>query len=509
MKPRTKTALGIDIGSRRVSAALVERTPRGFRVVAVANCDLSTNDSQPPSVRARRISRTLRRLGRRARAHAAGVAVAVSSNSTMMRLLDLPRQMPTNVGEFVATELNQYVALSGRRRRTDFCGIGTGSAAQKRLLAVAADAEEMEEIFRMCSAAGITVDSVEPAVLAYARAFLAGEKDARHNGGALIAMLSDSSLVMCLFCRGILDFVRIRDLPAGMSSPELIRAWLAEELNVVLQYHRSGAPNIGADAQIRLVIHDAAYDGSDVTPSCVPDTKLSAVADSCEGAGFFCEVAEGISSSPSAVAVGAALKLLEVEEDELQIDLTPHEVIRARSSSRRLLIVANAAALMFLAVFLIVQFLARTTEAMNRRVGQARLNEQLYTMPAMAAQDLYFDEEIARIRRQLAGMDAVRAKREADWPMTLDAIAQSAPPGVCLTTLVCDDNRRVSLKGGAVSYDRVRLFVQNLDGRDCFESVRPLRMERRQIDADVIQYVIECMLKTVKEESFRDDRSQP
>jgi len=426
----------------------------------------------------------------------------------IMRLLDLPRQMPTNVSEFVEAELSQYVALSGRRRRMDFCGVRTGGAAQRRLLAVAADAEELGDAFLTCRAARIPVTSVEPAALAYARAFLAGEREARH-GDALIALLGATNLVMCLFSKGTLDFVRIRDLPVGMGSPDQMRAWLTDELNVVLQYHRTSAPSANATVQTRLVVHDAAYGKDEIAPLCLSDAKSPMVVDSYEPIGLFAGAAGGTSAAPSAVAVGAALKLLDVELDELRIDLTPHEVTRARSSSRRLLIAANAAAVMLLSVFLIAQLLTRTTDAMNRRIGQARLEGQLHTMPAMAAQDQYLDEEISRIRVQLAGMSGILAERDVDWPTILDVIAQSTPQGVCVTHLSCSDSHRLSLKGVALSYDRAKLFVENLDGREFFESVCPARMERRQIDADLMEYEIECVLKIVKEGSFRDDRSQP
>lgn len=504
MRFRTKTALGIDIGSRRIRAVLVEKTARGIRILAAASSDLPADGPRRAGVRARMLSRVFRKLGRRAAVREVKAAVAVSSNSTIMRLLDLPRQMPTNVREFVETELNQYVALSGRRRRMDFCGVPTGSAGQKRLLVVAADADEMEEILHACGAARIAVHCVEPAALAYVRACLGGEKGLWYSGGTLIAMLGASRLVMCLFCRGILDFVRIRDLPPDMESPDQVRVWLAEELNGVLQYCRTlGSPAM-PEMQIRVVIHDARYDKSDLVPLCVADAKTPVVVDSCETIGFPGETEE----TPSVVALGAALRLLAAEEEGLRIDLTPHEVVHARSSSRRLLIAANVAALLFLAIFLGVQVLAKTTDAMSRRIGQARLEGQLYTMSAVAAQDRYLDEEIARIRSELADANVVRARGDVDWPAVLGVIARSTPPGVNVAGLACGDGRRLIVKGGADSYDGVKLLAQNLDGRDAFESVRPVHMERRRIDADVVEYEIECRLKTMTEEPFRGDRSQ-
>jgi len=504
MKSRTKTALGLDIGSRHISAALVEKAPRGIRVVAAANGDLPAAESQPAAVQAKAMSRVFRKLAKQARISRAGVVAAVSTHSTIIRLLDLPRPLPVNVSEFIDAELNQYVALSGRQRQQDFCGVGMGSGSRKRLLAVAADAEEMGEVVHACRKARITVDTIEPAALAYARASLLGVKDMRHSD-VLIAMLGARDLVMCLFCKGVLDFVRIRDLPMGIDSPDQMGAWLTEELDTVRQYHRSAVSSGNTEVLIRLVIHDSAHDKSDFVRVLAPDGRSLVVVDSREPAESLYEVAAGASPLPSTVAVGAALRLLDVEKDELRIDLMPRDVIRARSSSRHLLIAANVAAVVFLAVFLVIQFLARTTDAMNRRIARSRLDGQLYTLPAMVAEDRYLDGEISRIQRQLADLDAVRGEQEVDWPAVLHTIGQAAPAGACVTHLACGDGRRISLTGLATSHDQVRLLTQNLAGRGLFESVRPKRMERPQTDSDTTEYEIECVLKTVRQESSRDD----
>ena len=87
-----------------------------------------------------------------------------------MQLLDMPKHVPANIGEFVQGELQQYVALSGKNVISDFCGVGVG--APKRVLVVAADGDEIQEQVQGCGAAGIAVEVVEPATLAYARAFL-------------------------------------------------------------------------------------------------------------------------------------------------------------------------------------------------------------------------------------------------------------------------------------------------------------------------------------------------
>ncbi|MCU0914827.1 MAG: hypothetical protein MUC88_09720, partial [Planctomycetes bacterium] len=103
MKTRKQTALGIDIRPDRVSLALVEKDEHGCRTVAAAGASLPIGDAQPAGVASAKALRgLLAQLGRRARGVQA--ALAVSADSVVMQLLDLPDRAPTNVGTFVSQE---------------------------------------------------------------------------------------------------------------------------------------------------------------------------------------------------------------------------------------------------------------------------------------------------------------------------------------------------------------------------------------------------------------------
>ena len=279
MKSRTKTALGIDINDRCISAALVEKSDQGFKVLAAASGSLPEDGpGSQPLAPGKAMSHILRKLGRRAKMHGVKKTVTVSTRSVIVRLLDLPRQMPTNVGEFVNGELRQCVVLSGRRMSSDFCGIGMEGGSRKRLLAAAADAGEMEEIVETCRAAGISVDSVEPAAVAYARAFRASAKGAQYGGHALIGVLGSRTLTVCVLSMGILDFVRMREVPAGMDAPGSLCTWLAEEMNAVLRYYRMDVPGGNPEWQLRLVLHDPARSRDEIASLLVLEPGMTSVA---------------------------------------------------------------------------------------------------------------------------------------------------------------------------------------------------------------------------------------
>jgi hypothetical protein len=498
MKLRTKIALGIDIGARRISVALVERDEQGFRTVAAASGDLPAGQSNPregtnPQSRRTAIARLLSQLGRRSQVRRAPAAVALAADSMVLQLLDLPKHVPTNIGEFVRSELQQYVALSGKTIISDFCGVGPG--VQKRLLAVAADMDEIQEKVKACGAAHIAVDVVEPSLLAYARAFLTRQNQTGRDGDVMIAMLGPRTLTVALFLRGTLDFVRVRNLPGDADTPPLLCAWLAEELKAVVRYYDAQAPRAERHWQTCLVIDDGAHRAGEIEALLAAEGTRAPIA--------VVEAREALPGSPSTqegevstAAVGAALALLGTAGDGLKINLLPKTVTQARSLSTHVLATALAGVLIFLGLFATAGLLERTTGAMDRRIEQIRLSEELYTTPALMVKEKFLDQDIARLRHRLAPLrKAVADRHGLDWPGILAAVRQAAPADVAITQWHCDDGKTLLLKGLAPSCPAAQTLVRNLESQKPFASASLSLVQRQPDPGGRLEYRIDCLLK--------------
>ncbi len=488
MNRRTKTALGVDLGESHLGVALVEKGPQGFRTLATAREDWSaTEPGQSPG---KVLSRLLAQLGRRARLCGTRVAVAVSSDPLVVRLLDLPAHVPANIGAFVRNELQQYVALSGKTIVSDFCGVGAG--VQKRLLTAAADGDRVQEMVKACAAAGIVVDSVEPALLAYARAFLEREKEARHQGHVLIALLGARTLTIGLWRQGTLDFVRTRALPADTDTPRPLCAWLAEELKAVVRYGETQVTRPGRDGRIQVVLDDGRHRADEIAPLLAVEVGTRSLTVVAAGG-----PAKDDPSAPgtSSVAEGAALALLGAEHDDLKINLLPRAVTEARLLSRHLLLTANVCVLIFLGVFAAAQLLARTTDAVDHRIEQSRLSGELYAAPALFAKGKYLDQEISGMRQRVDPLrKAMKGRHRADWAGILQAVRQAAPAEVSVTQFQCGDGRSLCVKGFTASCPAADVFVRNLERQPPFTSVS-LATLQRQPDGGRLEYRIDCLLK--------------
>jgi Tfp pilus assembly protein PilN len=201
------------------------------------------------------------------------------------------------------------------------------------------------------------------------------------------------------------------------------------------------------------------------------------------------------SEGVSMVAVGAALTLLEAEGDNLRINLLPQAVAEARSLVRHVLLTAIVGVVLFLGVFGAAQLLTRTTGAMNRRIEETRLSEELYTASALIAEEKFLDQEIARLRRHVEPLRKImKGRQETDWPGILRAVRQATPEGVSVTQLQCSNGRSASLRGLAPSCPAAEAFVRNLEAQRTFASVSLTLVQRRQNEDDRLEYRIDCLL---------------
>ena len=470
MRLRTKTALGIDIGERRISVALVESNAQGVRVVAAASADLPAGAAGPQEFTPGKVlSRLLAQLGRRSQIRRARAAVALSADSMVTQLLDLPKHVPTNIGEFVRSELQQYVALSGKNVVSDFCGVGSG--VHKRLLAVAADVDEIREMVDACSAAGIAVDVVEPSMLAYTRAFLEQRRQARRRWRCADRLLGPRTLTIHLFLRGTLDFIRVRDLPSDANTPQTLCTWLAEELRAVERYYEAQATGAGRNWQTCIVLGDGAAPGGR-DPDVARGRGRRNLVDGrrcLRASAWLCfdKDGTGVHGGRGSRSGTAGRGGLRPEDQSAAQERGGGEVAfpasggngagRRHRVSRHLRRHAASGA---------------NDRAMDRRIEQTRLAEELYAAPALIAEEKFLEQEIARLRLRVDPLrQALAGRHAADWPGILDAVRQAMPADVSIAQLLYGDGKTLSLKGFTPSCPAAQMFVRNLESRSPFASV--------------------------------------
>jgi len=494
MSRRAKTSLGIDIGGNRVTLALAVREHGGVRLLRAVSGPISNETlqtSSSPDMAA--LSRVIRRLRRQGRIPRMKAAMGMSLSPLVLQMLDMPRQMPSNVGEFVENELRQYVTLSGRKVACDFCAAGSGRDSRGRLLSVAGDKEAIRGLVDACGAAGLTVEAVEPSVLAHARALCKREDAGGRAGSVLVVEINASQLSVCLLRNRTLDLVRTRSVPA--EAARNADAWLAEEIQTMLRHYDTESPESAAGWKLHVAVRDGAPVTRKIGEFLRSTTGVATeVFDETCGSEDLSRAKVDSTSSGASAALGLAMRQLDPDGNAWKVNLLPREVTQRRSFIRRVLTAANIAALIFLAMLLLPQIVTRTADRMRRDLDRRKMTEKLYTTPTLAAQSHRLDRRIAQTEQQLRAMRKALQTPGHDWPRVLNAIAESAPSGVCITRLWSQDSQRLSVKGLALSCGAVQDFVQSLGQRDSFRSVSVGSMERQQDARSLVQYEMDCLM---------------
>ena len=98
-------------------------------------------------------------------------AVSLFAKPIVMQMIDMPKQMPPNLTQFVRGEMKHCAALPSGDIVLDYCSLGSSRrSADKRILAAAAETKKVTELVHVLGRAGFSAEVVEPELLSYLRA---------------------------------------------------------------------------------------------------------------------------------------------------------------------------------------------------------------------------------------------------------------------------------------------------------------------------------------------------
>ena len=502
MMTRAKKALGIDVCRGRVSLALVGRRADGFELVRGASVSLpqgAADDGVLGDVEA--LAKALRKLRRHCGIRRMKATVGISLSPLVMRILDLPEQMPANVAAYVTKELRQCVALSGRDIISDFCRAGGAGGPLKRLITVGTDREKVRTVVNVCSAAGLIVEAVEPGILAWARAIGNDTTDPASGETRLIVEVNGDYLAACLLQNGLLESVRARRIPPEAGAPATTRRWLADEIKMMVRYYHLETSHGAAGWKAHVIVRGGTPIAHDAAEFLRVEAGIDGpvvVETGGSGVGTEEHPTYTLEEGASSVALGLALKQLDRDHDTWKVNLLPREVTQQRSFVRDTVRTGGVAALLLLGMVLSGRFITRTAGHMHQDIERTKVREQLDTTAELVEKEEVLDREVAKVEHRIRQMTkALDGHSLVAWPSVLTAVRDTMPADVGITRLSSSDPQRLSLTGVALSYGAAQAFARGLERLECLESASLTRLQRHEGNASLV-YDIECLLKTTE-----------
>jgi Tfp pilus assembly protein PilN len=507
MKLDTKTALGIDVSQGRISMALLRKKGGSVELVKAASGPvpegaMKNGNIEDPAMLAKGIKDLKARSRIRIRLRQA--AVSLIAKPVLVQIMDAPKQMPTSVGQFIHNELKHCVALSSKKIALDFCGMGTaGRTGGSRLFVAACDVQRVADLGRACSLARVNLEAIEPTVLAYIRAFYAKKIAQQFDKNVLIAILRDKVLILCVFKKQILDFVRTRDITAEKDEPSDICQWLIEEINTVVQFYNVEIPDSTINWAITVVM-----DGAQLPKEADELLKTKVTCDGLQirrPEDVFQDVSVSqkggqIKTEASVAAIGLAMKLLVTDGNGLRINLLPPEASEIKSLKKHALITANIIAAVLFIMVLVIGGLMFWIGRVNANIISKKQGQSLQQISKLLEEDQLLDRRVKQLSEGPGRLKEVIGTRlVTNWFGILNDLRGRAPKAVRIANLSGRSDSMMLLEGLALSYEAIHLFVNLLEQSENISSAELVEAEKDSEDTGFIRYAISCSIATKKE----------
>ena len=489
---KSNTALGIDVSDGRITLALLARNKYGVKLLKAACAPVPDGAVKDGNItNATALAKAIKKLKSQNRIKSHRTVFSLVANPTLMQILDLPGEARGNARQFVNNEVKHYAVLPIKKAAVDFCGIKPSSKSrQQRLLVVATDSQKITAAVRAMRREGLNIDGIEPSWIAYARACYAKKIAGTYDTNRLFATVYDGMLTLSVFKSQRLDFVRTKRIePFLLHSEEYgtphgaVLKWLAEEINAVIKFYELKNPGKNNQWCLTLV--------TDIGAESVPGTTESLR----NGLGPVELEVRTLEHARLTIAVGLAMKLLNVPDCGLNIDLLPPELIEAKAAEKQTLAVANVAAVLIFLVILSVGFLSAKVNNVNAHIMHNRQTQVSRKIPALLDEQTSLQLQITDLSEKLdLANNILRSGSTLKWGPILENIRQVTPKTVRITALHSGNNSSLLLEGQALSYDTIYLFVDELGACRNIESASLIGTEKYGESDGLLKYSIRCSL---------------
>ena len=496
-----KTVLGVDISGERIELALLRQTREGVKLLKSASEPVPEGAISQGNVKdAALLAKTIKALRSRCKVGPRRTVVSLFAQPVFAQIMELPENLPANIGQYVQKEVKHCAVLPRKNISLDYCGVSSSpKSVGKRVFVVAVENERMFALLRALNDAGLNVEAIEPAELACARAIYGKKIVNSFDFNVLIALVEKSEVILSVFRNQTLDFVRKRDIGEDICQSEQGLGRFAEEIGAIIQYYDM---EIGDRVQNWRLITVLRQDGqrADEIGDFLRGKFRSSEVEVVSSASISENtpvVMESDTQRASVVAVGLAMRLLDVPQPKIKINLLPPESAEVKAAKQHVLITANIVAVILAVMILTVGVLSAALNKKSETIAQLKENKSRLDTRTILVEQKRVSEQAESFREKLEKLNGVlRTGHKGDWNVILDDIRQATPRSLWITSLTSGRQSKVLIKGLSTSYEAVRLFVDMLGKSEYIVSADLVGAGKDEGAGGLISYSIDCSLAT-------------
>ena len=435
---RAKTSLGIDISEDRISVVLLRQVGGEIELVKAADAPVpegtmtNGNITNPAS-----LAGAIKELFARNQIRRQPATVSLVAKPVLTQIIDLPDDIPENLGQFIRSEIRHCPALAGREPHYDFCGLNSVSVkGASRVFVGATDSEKISALLKTFSLVGTEPRAIELGITASVRALYTRRMSDKYNCNLLFGFIQGSVVTICVFRKGEFDFIRLIDMDAQRDDSDKYIARYEEEISAVIQYYDIEVENgVNVNWEFVVALDNTAIDAQDLEFALLK--RFSSDVHICSPSTIYIDtqLMENTSVEKASInAIGLAMRHFDVPVPGAEINLIPPEVAARRAVKRLILITANVAAVILLFMLITVGVvrvkLARTEGA----VPQAQGANSVESMEQLLRQQNLIDARVAELSEKKAEINQIfEDENVRSWGGILDDIRRRTPTTVCIT----------------------------------------------------------------------------
>ncbi|MGD0552501.1 MAG: pilus assembly protein PilM [Sedimentisphaerales bacterium] len=499
-----KTVAGIDISQESISIVLLKNGKNGPKFVKSAVAPMPAGAVKDGNiVNAAMLQRTLREMKFRNRIWTNRAAVSLFAKPVVTQMIEMPKQMPPNLTQFVHGEMKHCAAMPSGDIVLDYCSVGSNKrSADKKVLAAAAETKKVTELVQILGRAGFSAELVEPAILSYLRAISDKKITGRSGCNVLVAIFRDNILTLCVLRNGVVDFIRTKEVRQKATAGDLC-GWLADELAEIQKFYsvevmdNTGKWEIAVFADIAQLPQDAeAILKSRVQAGSLQvRTSKDAYLDTIVGG----QTTGDKNEQPSPVAVGLAMNLLVAQRDDARLNLMPPKIMQIREAKKDVLIAATVVTALLLLMVLVVAAPAYMIKKVSGDTAGKAARVSVRNTNKMLDKNQHLDARLQALSNRLDSIAKISASnKDVNWVQLFTNIRNATPASVRIVSLSCRDGQRVQIEGLALSNDAVNSFVSSLEKSPDISTVTLLESSKQEGQKGFINYQISCKLGVKK-----------
>jgi Tfp pilus assembly protein PilN len=410
----------------------------------------------------------------------------------------MPKPIPPNLTQYLQNELKQYAVLPSQDIVMDYCGIDSGEkTGSNRLLIAAAESSNIERLIKVCKRASISIEAIEPPMLAYARAFYDKKISRKSGRNVLWAVIENGFLTLYVFRNRNVDFVRNKKTSEMVYQTQELCSMLAKELNKIIQFYDIDVPDSCGKWEIVIINNSAAKlseDAPKLLKKQIANTHLEIITSQNALKATVVKHTDHC-DKPSPVAIGLAMKLLGNDKTNLTINLLPSKINKFKAVKNDALITANVGAILLFLMILTLGILVMITNKANKDVTRKKNIQFLNNTHKILEKHDLIDAKFNELSDKLGQINKVlNSHQNMDWAGFLNDIRKSIPKKVRITNLSSNTASSLTLKGYALSQKAVNLYVNVLNDSECIESVYLTEVEKDNSDESLVSYAIDCSI---------------